>query len=150
MSTHEHIYGAEPDRPHRSVWRAMMRGFTGRCPQCGEGRLFASFAKSTPECAQCGETMSHHRADDFPAYLNIFIVGHIIVAGFVLVERLVDWSAWVHLAIWVPLTIIMAVGLLQPIKGAVIGMQWANYMHGFGGEDEEALARHDVDPESHA
>ena len=44
---------------------------------------------------------------------------------------------WQHLAVWVPLTLIMALGLLQPIKGAVIGLQWANYMHGFGGEDDQ-------------
>lgn len=148
MGTHDHIYGEEIDRPRRPLWRAMARGFFGRCPKCGQGKLFERFAKSVPSCGNCSEDMSHHRADDFPAYINIFIVGHVIVAGFVLVERLVDWSAWVHLAIWVPLTIIMAVVLLQPIKGAVIGLQWANYMHGFGGEDD-TVARHEVDPESH-
>jgi hypothetical protein len=25
---------------------------------------------------------------------------------------------------------------MQPLKGAVIGFQWANYMHGFGGDDD--------------
>jgi hypothetical protein len=25
---------------------------------------------------------------------------------------------------------------MQPLKGAVIGFQWANRMHGFGGEDD--------------
>jgi uncharacterized protein (DUF983 family) len=46
-------------------------------------------------------------------------------------------SNWVHLAIWVPLTIILSIGLLQPVKGAIIGLQWANYMHGFGGETDD-------------
>jgi uncharacterized protein (DUF983 family) len=38
---------------------------------------------------------------------------------------------WLHVAIWLPLTIVLAVGLLQPIKGAIVAWQWANYMHGF-------------------
>lgn len=147
-SAHEHIYGKQEDRDKRSVWRAMYRGFSSRCPQCGTGKLFQHFGKSVAACEHCHETISHHRADDFPAYLNIFVVGHVVVPAFVIVERLVTWSPWLHLAIWVPLTIIMAVGLLQPIKGAVIGMQWANYMHGFGGADDEP-ARHDVDPDRH-
>lgn len=147
-TTHEHIYGAQPDREKRPVWRAMARGFRGRCPSCGTGSLFSSFGKSVESCANCAQTISHHRADDFPAYLNIFVVGHLVVPAFVIVERLVDWSIWTHLAIWVPVTIIMAVALLQPIKGAVIGLQWANYMHGFGGDDD-GLARHDVDPDQY-
>jgi len=43
---------------------------------------------------------------------------------------------WQHLAIWVPLTIIGSIVLLQPVKGAVVGLQWALHMHGFGGEED--------------
>ncbi len=34
------------------------------------------------------------------------------------------------------MTILIAIGLLRPVKGAVVGLQWAFYMHGFGGEDD--------------
>jgi len=30
------------------------------------------------------------------------------------------------------MTLVLALGLLQPIKGGVIGLQWAYRMHGFG------------------
>jgi uncharacterized protein (DUF983 family) len=43
---------------------------------------------------------------------------------------------WVHMVVWVPLTIILALALLRPVKGAIVGLQWALYMHGFGGEDD--------------
>jgi uncharacterized protein (DUF983 family) len=43
---------------------------------------------------------------------------------------------WLHLSIWVPLTVILALALLQPVKGAIVGLQWALYMHGFGGEED--------------
>ncbi|RYG67206.1 DUF983 domain-containing protein, partial [bacterium] len=68
-----------------------------------------------------------------PAYLAIVIVGHVAVGGFMLTDQSVTWSSWVHLAIWTPLTLIMTLAIIQPIKGAVIGWQWAAKMHGFGG-----------------
>ena len=85
--------------------------------------------------------MHHHRADDLPAYLVVVIVGHVILGAFMGVEATSTLSTWQHLAIWVPLTVVMALGLLQPVKGAVVGLQWALYMHGFGGEDD-ALETH--------
>jgi len=123
-------------RPARNLRQAITRGFKGRCPNCGEGRLFRSYAKVADECAVCGEELSHHRADDLPAYLVILIVGHIVVAAFMAVEATVVLQMWQHLAIWAPLTVMSSLVLLQPIKGAVVGLQWANYMHGFGGEPD--------------
>jgi uncharacterized protein (DUF983 family) len=40
-------------------------------------------------------------------------------------------SYWIHLALWLPLTLGLAIGLLQPIKGAVVAVQWHLGMHGF-------------------
>lgn len=121
-------------RPERPLLQAMTRGFLCRCPNCGKGKLFKSFTKTVDECSVCGQDISHHRADDLPAYLVIMIVGHVVVGGFMAAELLLAWTSWQHLALWVPLTIVMSLALLQPVKGAVIGLQWANYMHGFGGE----------------
>ena len=42
---------------------------------------------------------------------------------------------WVHIAMWFPLTIGLSLWLLPRIKGALIGLQWALRMHGFGGPD---------------
>ena len=123
-------------RPARRIGQAMWRGFLGRCPHCGEGKLFRAYVKTVDECAVCHEEISHHRADDLPAYLVIFIVGHVVVAGFMGMEMLVELNSWQHLAIWVPITIVACLALLQPIKGAMVGLQWALYMHGFGGEHD--------------
>ena len=78
-----------------------------------------------------------HRADDLPAYLVVVIVGHIVVGAFMGIEAVSNLSTLQHMLIWIPLTIILAVVLLQPVKGAVIGLQWALYMHGFGGQEDE-------------
>ena len=132
------IFGAAPaaTRPVRPLWQAMWRGFRGRCPHCGEGKLFRAFVKPVDACAVCGEEYHHQRADDLPAYLTIFVVGHIVVGAFMGVEAAVDLPLWAHMVIWGPLTFLLALALLQPLKGATIGLQWAYYMHGFGGEDD--------------
>jgi uncharacterized protein (DUF983 family) len=118
-------------RPQRDVLQAMRQGFFGRCPSCGRGHLFRAFLKVADECDACGEEMRHHRADDAPAYFVILIVGHIVVAMALEVEILFSPPYWVHVALWIPLTLGLALGLLQPIKGAIVGLQWAQYMHGF-------------------
>ncbi|TJX38575.1 MAG: DUF983 domain-containing protein, partial [Mesorhizobium sp.] len=120
----------------RPLWTAMKRGLLGRCPNCGEGKLFRGFTKTVETCSVCGEEIHHHRADDLPAYLVIVIVGHIVLGAFMGVEATSTLSTWQHILIWVPLTILLSIALLQPVKGAVIGLQWAFYMHGFGGEKD--------------
>jgi len=124
---------------------SVLRGLRSRCPACGEGRLFRSFLKPVDHCEACGEDMYHHRADDMPPYLAIFIVGHIVVGGYMFGERIVDWNSWQALAFWIPVTIAMTVAMIQPLKGGVIGMQWALRMHGFGGGDDTPADRAEDD-----
>jgi uncharacterized protein (DUF983 family) len=119
------------DKLPRDVGQAMWRGFRGRCPACGEGRLFRSFLKVNESCAECGEELHHHRADDFPAYLVIVIVGHIVVPLVLAVETHLAPAYWIHLALWLPLTLGLSLSLLQPVKGVVVAVQWFLGMHGF-------------------
>jgi uncharacterized protein (DUF983 family) len=110
---------------------ALTRGLLCRCPCCGKGRMFGAFLKVNAHCEVCGEELHHHRADDFPAYLVIVIVGHLVVPAALTVETEFAPSYWIHLALWLPLTLALAIGLLQPIKGAVVAIQWHLGMHGF-------------------
>jgi len=113
--------------------QAMGRGFLGRCPACGEGRLFGRFLKVAERCDACGTDFHHHRADDLPPYLVIFVVGHLIGYAILTAEtRFDDVPLWFHLALWPALTLVLCLGLLQPVKGAVVGLQYALGMHGFG------------------
>ncbi len=129
-------YGEPVANTERPLLKAMARGFRCRCPNCKQGRLFTSFLKVADRCEACGEDFHHHRADDLPAYLVVFIIGHIVVAGFMGVEAAMTLTTWQHLAIWAPLTVASAILLLQPVKGAVVGLQWALRMHGFGGHED--------------
>jgi uncharacterized protein (DUF983 family) len=101
--------------------------------------LFASFLKVNEHCPECTEALHHHRADDAPPYVVITIVGHVIVAGVLVMEKAYQTDIWIQMAIWLPLTVILALALIQPVKGALIGLQWAMRMHGFDPNSPEAL-----------
>ena len=115
----------------RDVWTALRRGFRGRCPRCGQGKLFRAFLKVDDHCSVCGQDFTPHRADDLPAYLVIVIVGHIMVPLALAIETNYSPPVALQLSIYLPGTLILSLLLLQPIKGAVVGIQWALRMHGF-------------------
>ena len=123
--------------PRRPIWQAMRKGFAMRCPDCGHGRLFGRYTKVLPACPSCGLDYSHQRADDAPAYFTILIVGHLVVGSLVTVEKIAHPPVWLHMLIWIPLCIALSLVLLPRVKGALIGLQWANRMHGFGGPEPE-------------
>src|SRR6266700_3224029 len=81
------------------IRQAMTRGFFGKCPNCGHGKMFRAFLKVADNCPVCSEPLHHQRADDFPAYIVIVLVGHIIVPLVLLVET--EWAppTWVHVTI---------------------------------------------------
>ncbi|MCH8686063.1 DUF983 domain-containing protein [Pedomonas mirosovicensis] len=120
------------DAAERPLKPALLRGFLGRCPACGKGRLFARFLKATPACASCGADMTLHAADDLPPYLSIIATGHVVVTILLEVESAFHPSMAFHMITWPLVTLVMATALIQPFKGAVIGLQWAYRMHGFG------------------
>jgi uncharacterized protein (DUF983 family) len=121
----------------RDVWTALKRGFRGRCPRCGEGKLFRAFLKVDNNCSVCGLDFTPHRADDLPAYLVIIIVGHIMVPLALFIETNYSPPVALQLEIYLPLTLIASLVLLQPVKGAVVGIQWALRMHGFDENNPE-------------
>lgn len=115
----------------RQVMTAVLNGLACRCPKCGRGKLFRSYLKVNDRCPSCGEELFHHRADDMPPYISIVIVGHILVGALLHMEMTMVVQPWVYLATLLPLAIVLPLAALPSIKGAVVGLQWANRMHGF-------------------
>ena len=138
VSDHPIVWSQETAlKEKRDVWQALKRGFRGRCPRCGEGKLFRAFLKTADSCSHCGQDFTPHRADDLPAYLVIVIVGHIVVPLALMIETNYSPPVALQLAIYLPLTFVASLALLQPVKGAVVGMQWALRMHGFDENNPE-------------
>jgi uncharacterized protein (DUF983 family) len=111
-----------PSHAGRRVFAAMLRGWSGRCPNCGASTLFTRYLKMAPSCSACGQDFEPYRADDAPAYFTIFIVGHIVIPLVLVFERLGEEPPlWLHAAIWVPACLGLSLFLLPRIKGATIG-----------------------------
>ena len=116
----------------REVGVALRRGFSRRCPACGEGALFEGYLAVVPACASCHADMTPQRADDAPAYVTIAIVGHVVVGGYLLADDLwPDLPMGVSMVLWPAIALALSLWLLPRVKGALIGVQWAFRMHGF-------------------
>jgi len=118
----------------REIKPAMWRGLKRKCPNCGQGSLFAGYLKTADSCSHCGQDFTAHRADDGPAYLTILVVGHII--GFAMHFI---WSAYRPDPLTMALvltagSVALSLWLLPRLKGMIIAIQWAKRMHGFGKE----------------
>jgi uncharacterized protein (DUF983 family) len=120
----------EPDRstppnpwPMPTLATAIGRGLRGHCPACGKGKVFNGFLKVAVVCHACGAPLGLARADDAPPYFTILIVGHIIIPLLFIVERSTNQlPLWLMSAIFLPLTLALALGLIRPIKGGTVGL----------------------------
>ena len=121
----------ETDRP---MTPAMMNGLRRRCPRCGQGGLFDGYLKVASSCPVCGQTLSHHRADDGPAYLTILVVGHLMAPFIHIVFTRFRPDPLVMATGFTIATVALSLFLLPRLKGLVVAIQWAKRMHGFGHE----------------
>jgi uncharacterized protein (DUF983 family) len=112
----------KPPWPVPSLANGLGRGLMGRCPACGQGRLFDGFLRVVPLCEHCAAPLGLARADDAPPYFTILIVGHIVIPAMLIMQKLADPPVWQLWAIFVPLTLILAIGLIRPVKGATVGL----------------------------
>ncbi len=103
------------------VTTMLKRGLRGRCPVCGTGKLFNGFLRVVDRCRDCGTELGQVRADDAPPYFTIVIVGHVVIPLMLWLERAQTPPLWVHSAIFLPLTVGLALALIRPIKGATLG-----------------------------
>jgi uncharacterized protein (DUF983 family) len=129
MQTPDH---SVEDRP---AGLAMRRGWQRVCPHCGKGALFSGYLSVRDTCASCGEIYRHQRADDGPAYLTILIVGHVMAPLFLWSYFQWEPSPAVMSAVFCTGTVALSLYLLPRLKGAMVALQWAKRMHGFGQGD---------------
>ncbi|WP_232818372.1 DUF983 domain-containing protein [Elioraea thermophila] len=112
---------------------ALLRGAGGRCPSCGQGRLFRGFLRPAPICSACGTGFARIRSDDAPPYVTLFIVGHVVVPLMLMAERDLAPPLWQMAALFLPLAALLSLALIRPVKGATIGLM----LHlGISGDDQ--------------
>ena len=100
------------------------RGLVGRCPKCGQGKLFSGFLTIVKACDACGQSFAEHDAADGPAVFGIFIIGGVVVALALLLERWLAPPLWVHALLWAPFVISGSLVILRPTKGLTIALHY--------------------------
>ena len=104
----------------------LIAGLTGRCPNCGEGHLFEGFLTVSPRCEACGYDLAKGDSGDGPAVFVIMIAGFLVAFAALFTEFTIHPPIWVHLVVWLPLTVAVCVGMLRPMKGLMLAAQFAN------------------------
>ena len=111
---------------HTGSVSPFVAGLRCRCPRCGEGRLFQGFITPRPACEKCGLDFAFADSGDGPAVFIMFIAGFLVVGAALFVELRYEPPFWVHAVLWIPAVLIVSLGLLRPLKGLMIALQYAN------------------------
>ena len=112
----------------------ILAGLAGRCPRCGKGRMFTGFITLKPACESCGLDYAFADAGDGPAVFVIMIAGFIVAFGALFTMVAFRTSPVITLVIWLPMTLVIVLGLLRPMKGLMLAAQFMN---------KASQARHD-------
>ncbi|MBG6206780.1 uncharacterized protein (DUF983 family) [Labrenzia sp. EL_126] len=112
------------DKAHFPPVNPVTSGLSGRCPRCGQGKLFNGFLGVKKACSACGLDYSFADSGDGPAVFVIMLVGFVVVGLVLFVELSFQPPIWLHLALWLPLTVVLAAAVLRPLKGLMIALQF--------------------------
>ena len=102
----------------------LRHGLMGRCPRCGKGHLFSGFLTVAESCPECGLSLIGHDSGDGPAVAGTFVLGTFVGVAAVVVDLTLEPPLWVHVALWLPITVFGTLGMLRPLKGLNIAIQY--------------------------
>jgi uncharacterized protein (DUF983 family) len=105
---------------------AILTGLIGRCPRCHRGSMFSGFLNVAPACKSCGLNFGFADAGDGPAVFVMLFGGFLVVGAVLWTEVVFEPPIWVYLVVFLPLTVIVCVGMLRPLKGLLIALQYRN------------------------
>lgn len=114
------------DHAHWPPVEPVAAGLKGRCPRCGEGRLFSGFLTVGKRCGNCGLDYSFADAGDGPAVFVILLIGFLVVGLALWLEVSYGPPLWLHMLLWIPLTVVSSLVALRLIKGILIALQYRN------------------------
>jgi uncharacterized protein (DUF983 family) len=113
----------DDEYPPQSPYSA---GLAGRCPRCGDGQMFKGFLSVAPSCDVCGLDLKFADSGDGPAVFVMLIAGFIVLGAALIVDVKYEPPIWVHLLISLPLAVVVCLGILRPLKGVLIALQYHN------------------------
>lgn len=113
-------------------------GLAGRCPRCGQGKLFSGFLKVADRCSKCDLDLSKADSADGPAFFIMLLVPALIIPIAMWVEFSYQPPLWLHALLWTPLIIGLSVALLRPLKGVMVALQFKHQASDSGTEQYDS------------
>jgi len=101
-------------------------GLKGLCPRCGEPTLFAGMLRFADKCSACGLDISSFNVGDGPAAFLTLILGTLVVIMAIALELTLSPPLWLHMLIWIPVTLAGTIGTLRLTKGALLAAEFRN------------------------
>ena len=114
-----------------------LAGVKCRCPECGQGAVFASYLKFRDTCAVCGANFKAADAGDGPAVFVILIVGAIVAPELIVLQFGLHLPDWLALTITVASAVVLCLALLPPFKATLFALQWKHKAREATNEDVE-------------
>jgi uncharacterized protein (DUF983 family) len=112
------------DSAHYPPVDPIKAGLRGRCPRCGQGKLFDGFLSVRPACAACGLSYDFADAGDGPVVFVILIVGFITVGAALWLDVNYSPPLWVHFITGIPLAVGLSLAATRMLKGVLLHLQY--------------------------
>jgi uncharacterized protein (DUF983 family) len=84
-----------------------------------------------PRCGFCGLDLSAQDSGDGPVAIIVLVVGFVVVIAALIVEVRWAWPVWLHLLVWLPLSVLLCLALMRPLKAMLIALQYKHRRHEF-------------------
>lgn len=101
-------------------------GLKGICPRCGSPTLFSGFLSFARYCRVCELDYDSFNVGDGPAAFLTLIIGTLVCVAAIVLELSAQPPFWVHILLWVPITIGLVVVSLRVAKGMLIASEYRN------------------------
>jgi uncharacterized protein (DUF983 family) len=112
---------ASPPGHGRGVIAAALGGL---CPQCGSRSLFEGIVTFAPRCRACRLDFSVFNVGDGPAAFLVLIVGALVTGLAIALELIVGPPVWLHILLWLPLTLGAVLLSLRAAKTALVTVEY--------------------------
>ena len=95
----------------------------GKCPVCGQGRLWTSYLKIADACGTCAADFKAAETGDGPVVFVILISGFAACVGLVISLLGFGWPVWMLLAVWPAFAVVLSLILMPVLKGLMVASQ---------------------------
>lgn len=126
MPDRDHGAGGPGDEPPAAPASLYRVAFGGLCPRCGEPTLFAGALRFADRCRACGLDFSAFNVGDGAAAFLTLAIGTIVTVLGIIVELTFEPAWWIHVLLWLPLTIASVMLTARWTKAALAALEWRN------------------------